>query len=173
MTGLTWTQPPKPGSMLTTPGVYCLRSTELDWSEERLWPTYIMLTDLEAVFRSLKSELGLRPLFHSKESRTDGPLFISVLASQCVQLIRRQLKAKGIDTSWTGLRETLSVQRRVTVTFTQKDDRTLPVRKATQPEPRLKTIYVALGLDPLPGGIKRLVTSNSFTSPTSWPNMPM
>ncbi len=49
--------------MLTTPGVYCLRSTELDWTEERLWHTYLMLTELEAVFRTLKSELGLRPIF--------------------------------------------------------------------------------------------------------------
>jgi transposase len=157
VTSLTWTQTPQPGSMLTTPGVYCLRSTEWDWSEERLWHTYIMLTDLEAVFRSLKSELGLRPIFHSKESRTDGHLFISVLAYQCVQLIRRQLKAKGIDTSWTGLRETLSVQRRVTVTFTQKDGRTLHVRKATQPEGTLRTLYQVLNLDPLPGGTNKQI----------------
>jgi transposase len=157
VTSLTWTKDPKPGSMLTTPGVYCLRSTELDWSEERLWHTYIMLTDLEAVFRSLKSELGLRPIFHSKESRTDGHLFISVLAYQCVQLVRRQLRAKGIDLNWTRLREILSVQHRVTVTFTQKDGRTLHVRKATQPEGILPTIYHILDLDPLPGGTKKQI----------------
>jgi hypothetical protein len=34
-----------------------------------------MLTDLEAVFRGLKSELGLRPVFHHKEERTEGHLF--------------------------------------------------------------------------------------------------
>jgi transposase-like protein len=93
---------------------------------------------------------------HHKESRSDGHLFISVLAYQGVQLIRRQLKAKGIDASWSSLRETLSVQRRVTASFTRKDGRTLHVRKAIQPEPRLKAIYSALGLDPLPGGTKRL-----------------
>ena len=32
----------------------------------KLWRTYMMLTDLEAVFRSLKSELGLRPVYHLK-----------------------------------------------------------------------------------------------------------
>ncbi|MGH8550380.1 MAG: hypothetical protein ACRERU_17635 [Methylococcales bacterium] len=132
-----------------------------DWSEERLWHIYILLTDLEAVFRSLQSELGLRPIFHSKESRTDGHLFISVLAYQCVQLIRRQLKAKGIDTRWAELRETLSVQRRVTVSFTRKDGRTLQVRKATQPEGILRTIYHILGLDPLPGATK----NECLTSP--------
>ena len=40
-----------------------------------------MLTDLEAVFRSLKSELGLRPIFHQKQHRSNGHLFITVLVS--------------------------------------------------------------------------------------------
>ena len=154
---LSWEKTPVTGTMLTDPGVYCLRSNETGWSEEQLWRTYMMLTDLEAVFRSLKSELGLRPVYHLKEQRADGHLFISVLAYQCVQLIRRQLKAKGIDQSWTGLRETLSVQRRVTARFAQKDGRHLNVRKATQPEPKLKAIYDALGLNPLPGGTKKIV----------------
>jgi transposase len=157
VTGLSWEQTPVAGTMLTDPGVYCLRSSEVAWSEADLWRTYMMLTDLEAVFRSLKSELGLRPIFHSKESRSDGHLFISVLAYQCVQLIRRQLKTKGIEASWSSLRDTLSVQRRVTASFTRKDGGTLHVRKATQPEPRLRAIYTALDLNPLPGGTKRLV----------------
>lgn len=157
VTRLTWEKTPVEGTMLTDPGVYCLRSNETGWSEAQLWRTYMMLTDLEAVFRSLKSELGLRPVYHLKAERADGHLFISVLAYQCVQLIRRQLKAKGIDQRWTGLRETLSVQRRVTARFTQKDGRTLNVRKATQPEPKLKAIYDALGLHPLPGGTKKMV----------------
>jgi transposase len=157
VTRLSWEKTPVEGTMLTDPGVYCLRSNETGWSEEQLWRTYMMLTDLEAVFRSLKSELGLRPVYHLKEQRADGHLFISVLAYQCVQLIRRQLKAKGIDQRWTGLRETLSVQRRVTARFAQKDGRHLNVRKATQPEPKLKAIYDALGLNPLPGGTKKMV----------------
>ncbi|MDP2786977.1 MAG: hypothetical protein Q8O79_02730 [Pseudomonadota bacterium] len=72
---------------------------------------YMLLTDLESVFRSLKSELGLRPVYHLKSERADGHLFISVPAYQCMQLIRRQLKAKGMDRRWSGLHETLSVQR--------------------------------------------------------------
>ena len=54
-----------------------------------MWRTYIMLTDLEAVFRSLKSELGLRPIYHQTEERSTGHLFITVLAYQLVQVIRR------------------------------------------------------------------------------------
>jgi len=157
VTRLTWEKAPVSGTMQSDPGCYCLRSNETGWSEEQLWRTYMMLTDLESVFRSLKSELGLRPVYHLKAERADGHLFISVLAYQCVQLIRRQLKAKGMDQRWTGIRETLSVQRRVTARFTQRDGRTLHVRKATQPEPKLKAIYEALGLNPLPGGTKKMV----------------
>ena len=117
----------------------------------------MMLTDLEAVFRSLKSELGLRPVYHAKEERGDSHLFITVLAYQCVQLVRHQLRAKGIDLSWRSLRDLLCMQQRVTARFKQKDGRTLHVRKATQPEPKLKSIYDALGIDPLPGGMKKRV----------------
>jgi transposase len=144
--------------MLTDPGVYCLRTNELSWDAETLWRTYIMLTDLEAVFRSLKSEQGLRPVYHSKEARTDGHLFITVLAFQFVQLLRTQLKACGVHDSWNSLRETLSIQRRTTTSFRQRDGRTLHVRKSSVPEPDLQKIYTALGLDAKPGGVKKLIT---------------
>ena len=45
---LRWTKQPQAGTRLTHPGVYCLRSNQCDWDSERLWRTYIMLTDLEA-----------------------------------------------------------------------------------------------------------------------------
>jgi hypothetical protein len=157
VTALRWEKTPVPGTMLTDPGVYCLRSNELSWDAEQLWRTYMMLTDLEAVFRSLKGELGLRPIFHSKEARSDGHLFISVLAYQFVQTLRRRLQTQGIQESWTGLRETLSVQRRVTASFVQKDGRTLHVRKATRPEFDLRRLYDALSVAHQPGGVQKLV----------------
>lgn len=154
---LRWNPQPVPGSMLTDPGVYCLATNETRWDEETLWRTYILLTDLEAVFRSLKSELGLRPIYHSKAARTEGHLFITVLAYQCVQLLRTRLKAQGIHGSWASLRMILSVQRRVTATFRQRDGRTLNVRKSTVAEPALLKIYQALGLNPSPGGTRKLI----------------
>lgn len=66
-----------------------------------------MLTDLEAVFRSLKSERGLRPVFHHKEHRTEGHLFITVLAYQRVQAMRFKLNAAGEHASWDSLRAVL------------------------------------------------------------------
>lgn len=154
-TGITWTKTPVTGSMLTDPGVYCLRSNETTWDAPTLWHTYMMLTDLEAVFRTLKSELGLRPVFHQKEDRTEGHLFITVLAYQMVQTIRRKLAAQGDLLSWNGLREILAVQQRVTATFRQRDGRTLHVRKASIAEPALRRIYDALGVNPAPGGVQK------------------
>ena len=157
ITALTWTKEPISGTQMSDPGVYCLRSNEISWTEEQLWRTYMTLTDLEAVFRSLKSELGLRPIFHHKEARSDAHLFISVLAYQFVQIIRKRLADRGIQDSWTSLRNILKVQRRVTSSFTMRQGRRLTVRKASQPEAELSPLYTALALDPNPGGTKKLI----------------
>ena len=154
---VTWKHKPLAGTMLTHPGVYCLRSNVHDWDPQTLWRTYTMLTDLEAVFRSLKSELGLRPIFHKTQNRSDGHLFITVIAYQLVQTIRRRLAEHGENASWTTLRRILQGQHRVTASFRRKDGRTLHVRKATRAEqPQLK-IYAALDLDPAPGGVTKLI----------------
>ena len=158
VTGLTWEKSLTLGSMAAHPGVYCLRSNETGWDEAKLWRTYTMLTDLESVFRSLKSELGLRPVFHSKEGRSDGHLFITVLAYQCVQTLRATLKKAGIDDSWAELRKTLRVQSRTTVSLRRSDGRTVHVRKSSVAEPTLRAIYNALGVDTLPGGTKKMVS---------------
>jgi transposase len=157
VTKIEWHFEPVKKSKQTNPGVYNLRTNEADWDDEMLWRTYTMLTDLEAVFRSLKSDLGMRPVYHHKEDRCDGHLFITVLAYQAVQVVRRKLKEQGVNESWRNLRDIFEVQRRVTTTFKQKDGRTLHVRKATQPEMELKDLYKKLGMKMNPGGTKRMV----------------
>ena len=153
---VTWKRRPLAGTMVTHPGVYCLRTNLDDWDEETLWRTYTSLTDVEATFRSLKSELGLRPIFHHTQKRSDGHLFITVIAYQLVQTIRRRLAENGQHESWAGLRTALEGQQRVTATFWRKDGRTLHLRKATRAEPRQLEIYRALGADPAPGGIRKM-----------------
>ena len=154
---LRYTRKPVAGGAMSHPGVYCLRSTETEWDEETLWRTYIMLTDLEAVFRSLKSELGLRPVFHHKEERVDGHLFITVLAYQFVQIIRHQLGEHGIHARWQTLREWLGSQVRVTAIFQQPDGHVLHVRKATRPEGQHLEICQQLDIDLQPGGVRKLI----------------
>ncbi len=136
----------------TLPGVYCLRTNQIQWDDATLWRTYTMLTDLEAVFRSLKSELGLRPVFHHKKERVSGHLFIPVLAYQLVHSVRYQLKANDIHLSWNGLRRQLAGQDRVTVQLKRADGKTLHVRKTTRAEQRQKQLCDALGIPANPGG---------------------
>ena len=126
-----------------------------DHLRSALWRTYTTLTDVEAVFRALKSELGLRPIYHHKPQRADGHLFITVIAYQLVQVIRTRLRAHGEHASWTTLRRILEGQQRVTATFRRPDGRTLHVRTATQAEPEQRAIYDALGVDPQPGGVRK------------------
>jgi transposase len=141
----------------TWPGVYCLRSNQTRWDEKTLWHTYTMLTDLEAVFRSLKSELGLRPVFHQKTDRVSAHLFISVLAYHLVHMIRFQLKACEIDLSWEGVRRQLAGQDRVTVELKRADGATVHIRKSTRAEPRQQLIYDALGISDRPGRTEKTI----------------
>ena len=154
---ITWTKRIKPGSAAAHPGVYCLRTTLVELDNATLWRTYAMLTNLESVFRCLKTDLGLRPVFHQIDRRVEGHLFITVLAYHFVHTMRLQLKAQGIDDSWETLRETLATQRRVTATMQRRDGRAVHVRKATRPEPYHQTINKILALDPNPGGTHRVL----------------
>jgi len=156
---ITWKKHIVQGSYIDLPGVYCLRSNQCQWTEEQLWRTYMMLTDLEAVFRCFKSDLGFRPIFHSKEERADSHLFITVLAYQFVQLIRRRLKQSdsNASSSWRTLREIMSTQCRVTASFRRADGKALHVRKATRAEPEQMAIYRALKVNPAPGGISKTI----------------
>ena len=158
---ITWTQRVKPGSAAkpwtTDPGVYCLRTTLLDQDDATPWRTYSMLTNPESVLRSLKTDLGLRPVFHQIDRRVEGHLFISVLAYHFVHMLRLQLKAQGNDESWQTLRGTIATQQRVTVTLQRRDGRAVHVRKATRPEPRQQKINEMLGLSPNPGGTHRVL----------------
>ena len=154
---ITWIKRVKPGSAAAHPGVYCLRTTLVELDDATLWRTYAMLTNLESVFRSLKTDLGLRPVFHQIDRRVEGHLFISVLAYHFVHTLRLQLKAKGVDDSWQTLRETLATQQRVTATLQRRDGRAVHVRKATRPEPHHQKINAILGLPPNPGGTHRVL----------------
>lgn len=152
---IEWVQQSKPGSQATHPGVYCLRTDLKDWDEQCLWKTYTMLTDLEAVFRSLKSELGLRPIYHQKSDRISGHLFISLLAYHLVHTLRVQLKAKGIHDSWEQLRRTLDNRMRITVSLRTREGKTLHLRKSTRAEPHQQVLYDALGISSQAGVSQR------------------
>jgi transposase len=148
----------------THPGVYCLRTNQEQWDAQTLWRTYTLLTDLEGVFRALKSELGLRPVYHQKEHRVSGHLFISVLAYHLVHTLRFQLKAHDIHLSWESLRRQLDGQDRVTAVLRREDGKIYHIRKATRPEPRQQVIVDALGLSHNPGGTEKTLVDPAGVS---------
>lgn len=152
-----WKRNEKKGSQASHPGVYCLRTNILDWDEATLWRTYTMLTDLESVFRSLKSELGLRPNYHQKTERIEGHLFITLLAYHLVHILRIQLKAQDIHDSWQTLRQKMENQQRVTISLQDENGKTIHIRKATRAEPHQKTIYDALGISAQPGAVQKAI----------------
>ncbi|MGB5749627.1 MAG: IS1634 family transposase [Desulfobacterales bacterium] len=134
-----------------TSGVYCLRTTRKDLNEQQMWDIYTMLTDIEDAFRCMKSELGIRPIYHQKEARCDGHIFITLLAYHVLQTIRFKLRQKGIRFSWTTIRKQLSTQVRVTTTMKRKDGKTIHIRKSSKAEPAHQAIYDALDLPYQPG----------------------
>lgn len=132
-------------------GLYCLQCWGLEWNAERLWKTYIMLTKVEEGFRCLKSELGLRPIFHQIDSRIDAHLFISLLGYHIMQSILYQLNQKGIEIRWQTLRDIMATHTRVTTSFNNDKGQVIHVRSSTVAEPLQKKIYGALNLSSRPG----------------------
>ena len=136
-------------------GVYCLSSNRTDLPAELLWNTYTMLTDLESAFKSLKSELGLRPVYHQLEHRIDGHIFISVLAYHVLHTIRYQLKQQGIHYSWDSIRKILSTQVRVTTSQNLKDGGLVKIRKTSRVTPDQAEIYNAMSISANPLGLAK------------------
>jgi transposase len=132
-------------------GVYCLRSNRLDFKEQEMFDIFAMLTDIEDTFRSMKSELGLRPVYHQKEYRCDGHLFITVLAYHVAHAIRVQLRKQGIADSWATIRKGLATHIRITTTVKRDDGKVIHIRKSTRSEPFHRKIYDALHLSHRPG----------------------
>jgi len=134
-----------------TSGIYCLRTNRKDLDEQKIWDIYTMLTDIEDAFRCMKSELGLRPIYHQKEIRCDGHIFITLLAYHLLHTIRFQLRQKGVRFCWTTIRRQLSTQVRITTTMKRQDGKVIRIRKSSKAEPVHQVIYDALNLAYQPG----------------------
>jgi len=164
---IEWTREPQSEQKDLHCGVYCLRTNIPDWSEAQLWSTYIMLTEIEATFRSLKTDLGLRPVYHHKEDRVTGHLFITLLAYHLVHTLRYQLKQQGIHLSWDSIRNLMSTQQRITITLPTDDHKTIHLRITTQAEARQKQLYAALSIKPDPiGKCKTIIDKKKSVVPS-------
>jgi transposase len=138
-------------------GSYVLRTNSRNLPEFVLWNLYRMLNQVEDTFRSMKSELGMRPIFHQKEKRVESHLFITVLAYRLVHAILFRLNEQKIYISWDRLRFIMSSQIRTTIQMKTKDEKTISVRLTGQPTAEQQTIYNALGQNTKPLKAKTLV----------------
>jgi transposase len=73
----------------------------------------------------MKTELGLRPVFHQKKDRVTGHLFITLLAYHLVHTLRYQLKRQGIHLSWDSIRNIMATQQRVTIILPTEGNKTI------------------------------------------------
>lgn len=129
-------------------GRYFLRTNLIEVGPKELWGLYNVLRGVEDAFRFMKSSLGLRPVYHQKEHRVDGHLWITVLAYHLIQNCLYQLGMQGINYNWKTIRAIMSVRIRVTTRAKTQDDKTLYHRSTTKAEGKQIDIYKALGLSP-------------------------
>jgi transposase len=125
-------------------GTYLLKTDRADLTADEIWRTYILLTRVEHAFRTLKSPLMERPIFHHRQERTQTHIFLCVLAYHLLTAIEHRFLQAGIHTSWWTLRQQLSTHHVATIVLPTTDGRVLTVRKATTPEPVHREIYATL-----------------------------
>ena len=121
-------------------GSCVLRTSHTDWEAEKILRTYWRLTDLENTFRQLKSELGMRPIWHNTDARISAHLFITVLAYHAVHLIRTRLRKNDINLRWDSIRNRMEPWRRITTTQQTPTGQQVVVRQDARPSDEAATI---------------------------------
>lgn len=128
-------------------GYYLLRSNLTDGDPAVLWSRYVQLTQIEAVFRSLKSELGIRPIYHQLEQRVDAHILIAFLA-YCLQVtLKNRLLSHAPGLTPTAVLEKLAAVQMIDVHIPTTDGRWLILPRYTQPEVEVRMILNRLKLE--------------------------
>lgn len=135
-------------------GCYILRTDREDLDDTEIWETYCMLTRVENSFRTLKSSLGLRPLYHQNETSSNAHMFISVIAYHILHSIEYTLKLSGDTRSWEKIRDIMSTHRHILLEYdeynnAEKIDHHF-ISKCSLAESSHRDIYKKLGLKPTP-----------------------
>jgi hypothetical protein len=127
-------------------GEYVIRTNRLDLIEEEISKIHRTLTTIEDSFRSMKSELGLRPNYHKRDDTGTAHIFITIIAYHIIVGILKKLRTNGINYSWRTIRNILSTQVRVTTSFNTEDQATIHIRTTTTPTLKQSEIYSKLGV---------------------------
>ena len=127
-------------------GHYLLRSNLTAEDPAILWTRYIQLTQIEAAFRSLKSDLGLRPIYHRLDRRVEAHIFVAFLA-YCLHVTlknRLQIHAPGLSPN--AVLEKLATIQMIDVWIPTQDQRWLILPRYTQPSNELQILMDKLRL---------------------------
>lgn len=127
-------------------GHYFLRTNRTDLDARMLWQLYNVLRRIEDAFRFMKSALGLRPVYHQKESRVDGHIWITILAYHLIHHCTHQLAQQEINYQWQTVRNIMMPRVRVTMQAKMEEGKMLYHRSTTKAEGEQIEIYRALGL---------------------------
>ncbi len=141
-------------------GAYLLRTNLQAETAEELWSKYMQLTEAEASFRALKSELSVRPLFHQLEPRVKAHVLVAFLSYALWVTLKHLLKrrpvmdpkpwASGVDNiqPMSPMRAIamLSTLQSADIVLPTTDGREIRLRRITEPTPEQKTLLRQLGL---------------------------
>ncbi|MGC8542222.1 MAG: IS1634 family transposase, partial [Phycisphaerae bacterium] len=140
-------------------GAYVIETNQEGLTHREIWHLYMTLTKVEEAFRALKSDLGLRSIYHQLAQRTCAHLFLSVLAYHLYGAIAYELSTKGDTRRPSTIFERLATQVRATVTVTDKDKKVHHIRVSTTPDTKQRQIFELLQIsDPLPKRAKVVAT---------------
>lgn len=115
-------------------GRYLLRSNLPAEDPARLWQHYVQLTEIEAVFRALKSDLAIRPIYHQKDSRIEAHIFVSFLAYCLYITLGQRLRTLAPGLTPRAVLEKMAAIQMVDVWVPTTDGRLLILPRYTQPE---------------------------------------
>ena len=128
-------------------GIYFLRTNMDIKSETIIWNIYNTIREIENAFRTLKTDLDLRPIYHKNDESTMAHLHLGILAYWLVNTIRFQLKNKNIKSDWKEIVRIGNTQKVITTIGTNTFNKTIGVRKCSQPAKYLKAIYDILNIN--------------------------
>lgn len=146
------------GHPLLAKGAYLLRTNCTETDPAKLWRWYIQLTQAEAAFRTAKSDIGLRPVYHQKTERVEAHLLICFLSLALWRSLEMWMSGKGLGTRAGKLIEAVKTIRSMDVVVpVKRGERVVDLRLRTvaKPDEDVAILLAHLGLQ-LPKG-SRLV----------------
>jgi hypothetical protein len=124
---------------------YLLRAFRAGDQAGTLWELYLQLTEIEAAFKTLKSDLQLRPIRHHVEWRIEAHILVCFLAYCLHVTLRKRLEAHAPGLTPRAVLETLSGILMLDVHLPLTDRRELVLPRSTQPEPEQRLVLEKLG----------------------------